>query len=402
MRGHVAAKGNKYYIVVDIKDETTGKRKRKWLTGSDGKGFDRKRDAEREMPLILTKLNDGTFKETSTDSFDILMSKWLEDKKSAVRPGTWKSYAWLVNTHIIPHLGKVKAARLEPQQLHTLYHKTLKGVISISSIKKLHVLILDALNRAVTWGDLPRNVASTVELPKGTKTKFEVWNEEQLGRFLDAAANDQFFIVYELAASTGMRQSEIMALRWVDVDLEGKKIAVRQAYTKAERGHDFDDTKSAASERSVSLFPDTVAHLKRHREVQVARKRENGESYKDSGLVVQTMIGTPVNPRNMMRNWYALHERIQKEQEEAANRGKAIVPLPRIRFHDLRHTHATILLKKGAHPKIVQERLGHSSITVTLDTYSHVLPNMQESVLEGIGMSITGRQETIANKKAPL
>lgn len=379
MRGHVAQKGNKYYIVVDMHDEVTQKRRRKWISGPNG-GFDKKRDAERALPDILKSLNNETFVEPTNKTFSEIMETWLQDKKTSVKHGTWKSYEWLVHTHINPNLGTVKVTKLKPQHLHDLYHKTLLPKLAVGSIKKVHVIILDALNRAVIWGLVSQNVAQFVSLPQGKKKKFEVWNEQQLKMFLDEAQKDQYYTAFELAASTGMRQSEILALRRVDVDLPRKMASVRQAYTLAERGHDFDDTKNDSSVRSIALFANTVEHLEKHLEKQ-DRERSRNKLYKDSGLVIQTSAGTPLGPRNLMRHYYRIIDNIQKE----------VPDFPRIRFHDLRHTHATLLLKAGIHPKIVQERLGHSSINVTLDTYSHVLPNLQEAVLNNIGDSILGK-----------
>lgn len=208
-----------------------------------------------------------------------------------------------------------------------------------------------------------------------------MWNEKQLKIFLDTAAQDQYYVAFELAASTGMRQSEILALRRIDVDLNIRSISVRQAYTIAEVGHDFDDTKNDSSIRSIALFANTVQMLHDHFEKQRIEKETN-KFYTDSGLVVQTSVGPPLGPRNLMRNYYSILDIIIKEHPD----------FPRIRFHDLRHTHATLLLKAGIQPKIVQERLDHSSINVTLDTYSHVLPNLQDAVLNTIGDSILGNQ----------
>lgn len=379
MRGHIAKKGNKYYIVVDARDELTGKRKRKWLSGKDGKGFATKREAEREMPEILKRFYEGSLKHTSGETFKELMEDWLKDKKQSVRPATWKSYDWLVRMHLIPHLGDFKPDKLQPKHFRTLYNDILAPKISAASIKKLHVIVNDALNRAVSDGIIMRNPAATVELPKGKMKLFNVWNTEQLQRFLETAKQDQYYIAFELAASTGMRQSEILALRWVDVDFENKTIHVRQTYIEDQKGYQFGDTKSESSTRSIALFPDTVEALREHKRKQAEEKMANRKIYRDHGLVVQTSVGTPVNPRNLMRNFY----RIIKK-----------AGLPPIRFHDLRHTHATILLKNDAHPKIVQERLGHSSINVTLDIYSHVTPNMQEAILANIGSSITGGKNT--------
>ncbi|BFH66202.1 site-specific integrase [Paenibacillus dendritiformis] len=377
MRGHIAKKGNKYYIVIDMdRDEVTGKRKQKWLSG-----YDKKREAERALPSILSAFIDGSYVEPTKKTFGEIMGKWLQDKKTSVKHGTWKSYKWLVETHITPKLGRVQMTKLKPEHLHTFYHETLlqKEKLSVGTIKKAHVLIMDALNRAVTWGEISRNVAETVELPQGKKAKFEVWNEQQLKIFLETAKNDQYYMAFELAASTGMRQSEILALRRVDVDLRTKTASVRQAYTIAEEGHDFDDTKNDSSIRSIALFANTVLLLKTHFQRQENEMSEN-KLYKDSGLVIQTSVGTPLSPRNLMRNYYRILDKITEKYSD----------FPKIRFHDLRHTHATLLLKAGIHPKIVQERLGHSSINVTLDTYSHVLPNLQEAVLKNIGDSILG------------
>ncbi|WP_019420141.1 site-specific integrase [Paenibacillus sp. OSY-SE] len=383
MRGHIASKWDKYYIVVDITDEN-GKRKKKWFSGPNKSGFIRKRDAEKALPEILNSLNKGTYVEPSKETFGTIMEEWLRDKKTEVKHGTWKSYQWLVKTHIVPKLGKNQIIKLRPEHLHEFYHKTLlkKCNLSVGSIKKAHVLILDALNRAVQWGKISQNVATVVKLPQGKKAKFQVWNEHQLRIFLEAAADDQYFMAFELAASTGMRKSEILGLAREDVDLNTKIASVRQAYTLSEGGYDFDDTKNDSSVRSIALFPNTVELLKIHFEKQRAEQNVLKQLYNDHGLVIQTAKGTPVNPRNLMRNYYRIIKKIQEE-----NPG-----LPKIRFHDLRHTHATLLLKAGIHPKIVQERLGHSSINVTLDTYSHVLPNLQEAVLRNVGDSITGHQ----------
>lgn len=377
MRGHVAKKGNKYYIVVDSeKDEVTGKRKQKWLSG-----YDKKREAERALPTILAQLMNGTYVEPTKKKFGEIMEKRLQEKKTTVKHGTWKSYKWLVDDHIVPNLGRIQLTKLKPEHLHKFYHETLlkKAKLSVGSIKKAHVLIMDALDRAVAWGELSRNVAETVELPQGKKTKFEVWNEQQLSIFLEHAKEDQYYMAFELAVSTGMRQSEILALRRVDVDSRTKTASIRQAYTVAEEGHDFDDTKSDSSERSIALFANTVRLLEEHLSKQ-ERERNRSKLYKDTGLVIQTSVGTPLSPRNLMRHYYRLIKEIQTKHPD----------FPKIRFHDLRHTHATLLLKAGIHPKIVQERLGHSSINVTLDTYSHVLPNLQEAVLKNIGDSILG------------
>ncbi|MNB79187.1 Transposase [compost metagenome] len=392
MRGHIAKKGNYYYIVIETKNEK-GRRVRKWISNEDKQGWKRKKDAQQALPSIMDQFIKGTYVDLTDDTFKEVMVKWLEDKKTAVRYNTWKSYDWLVTKHIIPHLGEKKVSALKARDLHYFYHITLlkDSKLSPASIRKTHVIILDALKRLVMWGELSQNVASGVELPQRKKAKFEVWDEKQLELFLEAAREDQYFEAFELAASTGMRQSEILAVERTSVDLYIRMLSVRQAYTLDEVGHSIDDTKNESSERSIALFDSTVEVLEALFK-KIEHEISTNPSYKDSGLIIQTSVGTPLGPRNLSRNFYRIIKRVQDQQNALKEAGEPYTPFPKIRFHDLRHTHATILLKKGVHPKIVQERLGHSSITVTMDTYSHVLPNMQRAVLNSIGRSITGNK----------
>jgi len=368
MKGHVRKRGNKWCFVVELGRDEYGNRKQKWFSG-----FDKEKDAERAMIATIKEINDGTFIEETDETLEQFMKNWLQNKKNQVRPGTWKSYAWLINTHLIPHLGKVKIFQLKPRHLNDLYNQKLLNAISANSIKKLHGLIKDALDEGIGFGDISKNVANAVTPPRVKKVKFEVWDEQNLKMFLETAKQNRFYVAFELAASTGMRVGEILGLRWRDVDLGEAKLSIRQAYTKAESGYEFHEPKTSSGERSVALFPGTVELLKRHRQAQDTEKERNKAFYDDHGLVIQTHIGTPVSPRNLSREYYKILDKLN---------------IPRIRFHDLRHTHATLLLKRGVHAKIVQERLGHSSITITLDTYSHVLPGLQEAALKSLGGTI--------------
>lgn len=383
MKGHVRKRGNKWCFVVTIgKDRITGERIQKWFSG-----YDKERDAERAMIEKIKEINDGTYIEETDETVEQFMTRWLENKKNQVRPGTFKAYSWLIKTHLIPHLGKLEIFELKPRHLSDLYNKKLLSKISANSIKKLHSLIKDALEEGVGYGDIPRNIAQAVTPPRVKKVKFEVWNENHLKIFLDFARKDRFYVAFELAASTGMRIGEILGLRWKDIDLEGSKLSVRQAYTKADSGYEFHEPKTASGERSVALFPSTVSLLKDHYVEQEMEKESNKDFYNDHGLVIQTHIGTPLSPRNLSRSYYKILDKIDEDE--------SIQNFPRIRFHDLRHTHATLLLKRGIHAKIVQERLGHSSITITLDTYSHVLPGLQEAALKGLGKDIFDDDSTL-------
>ncbi|MBB6689957.1 tyrosine-type recombinase/integrase [Cohnella xylanilytica] len=384
MRGHIAKKGNRYYIVVRVEDELTGKSKPKWMPGS----YEKKRDAENALPSILKKLQEGPYIEQRNEPLGDYIGRWLEKKKTSVKPATWSSYAWLVNSHLIPNMGKTTLPKLKREHFHELYHKKLLPILAVASIRKLHVIVVAALDEARYEGQIAINPAEGVELPKGTRPKFDVWTEEQLELFLEEARKDQYAIAFELAAETGMRESEICGLPRDGVHLDQALLSVTQAYTKAEKGYGIDDTKNNSSVRPVPLFKNTVISLREHLEKQKVEREQEG--YKDHGLVIQTSVGTPVSPRNLLRNYDRIIRNVMRQQEALKAAGEPYVSFKRIKFHELRHTHATILLKNGVHPKIVQERLGHSSIQVTLNTYSHVIPNLQESILKSIGSSIIG------------
>jgi integrase len=206
-----------------------------------------------------------------------------------------------------------------------------------------------------------------------------VWDDEQVRLFLNTAKSNRTYIAFLLALSTGMRQGEVLGLSWSDVNWSSSTIAVRQAYTKSFKGHALQETKTASSIRTVALPSQVLEALRQHRLKQAEERLAIGEKYNDQGLVVQSQVGTPIGPRNLLRTWYSL---LKKSK------------LSPIRFHDLRHTHATLLLLQGVHPKIVSERLGHSSIQITLDTYSHLLPNMQAAAAESFGELLNQPERT--------
>ena len=226
-----------------------------------------------------------------------------------------------------------------------------------------------ALEDAYKWGKVTKNVAKLVKPPKIVAEKFRVWDEGQLRTFLEVAKSHRLYIAFLLAATTGMRQGEILGLRWQDIDFDKAILSVTQAIARDHHGFMVSEPKTSSSRRTIALPSNVIRSLKQHRKLQWSEMLA-AKSYEDHGLVVQTLVGTPVSPRNFARVWYSLLKR---------------AGVPRIRFHDLRHTHATLMLKQGVHPKIVSERLGHSSVQITLDTYSHLLPNMQAAAAEGFG-----------------
>jgi integrase len=255
----------------------------------------------------------------------------------------------LVDKHVVSALGNVKLSKLTPAHLQGFYRSKLDSGLSPRTVQYIHVVLHRALKQALRWGLVVRNVAEAVDPPRVPKKDITPLSPDQARTFLEAASGDRLEALYVLAIHTGMRQGELFSLRWHDVDLDAGVVRVR-------------GTKSARSRRTVTLSETALDVLRSHLKRQLGEIDKAGSLWRENGLVLATKIGTPLNRHNLtQRSFKPLLERAR---------------LPRIRFHDLRHTCATILLSRGVHAKFVQELLGHATIAITLDTYSHVLPGM--------------------------
>lgn len=292
--------------------------------------------------------------------------------RGSVRPATYENYGYVLK-HIIPAIGSIRLAKLTPQHVQRLYReKQDQGLTRMVIL--MHAVLHKALGQAVKWDLVPRNVADAVERPKVARKEFQALSPEEAQRFLEVAEGDRFYALYVLAITGGLRLGELLGLTWEDIDLDRSTLTVRRQLqwqkvkgSKEERRQPvLAELKSAKSRRTIALSTVAVAALKKHRAKQAKERLALGEVWQDQSLVFCTTIGTP-------QNHSAIRNRSFHPLLEATG-------LPRIRFHDLRHTCATLLLAQGVHPKLVQEQLGHSQISVTLDTYSHVTaPMMQEA-----------------------
>lgn len=349
------------WILAGIK--TAGENK-KWFSG-----FRTKKEAEKAMAKKLHEINEGLYVEPSSQTFQEFLEKWLENKKDNLKPSTFDTYRRMVQVHIIPSLGKHKLDKLNPIHINDFYkHLREDKRLAPASIYKCHNVIRNALNQAVKYGFIARNAAEAVDTPKVGKKEMKFWNERQVMEFLEIAKDDRLYIVFFLAVTTGMRRGEILGLRWKDIDFKKGVLSINQ--TLSNDGKQFISAKTNSSQRSIALPDQTIQELKKQKKKIAKDKLFLGNSYNDHDLVVATSLGNSVHPRNVNRTW----DRLLKKTN-----------LPRIRFHDLRHTHATLMLKQGVHPKIVSERLGHSNVKITLDTYSHVLPGLQEAAAKQFG-----------------
>lgn len=260
----------------------------------------------------------------------------------------------------------MKLKDLKPDRARRLYRKKLDFGLSRRTVRLIHTVLSKSLKQAVLDGILPRNVCEAVKAPRNTKREMHPLSPAETRLFLETAKGDRLEALYVVAISTGLREGELLGLRWTDVNLERGAVQVRQQLTRTKDGLSFTSPKRGKS-RNVKLTEKAVEVLKDHYNRQNEDRARLGNFWKNSGLVFTSTVGTPMDVGNLTyRSFRPLLKR---------------AGLPQIRVHDLRHTAATLLLGKGVHPKIVQEMLGHSTIAQTMDTYSHVLPDMQEGAV---------------------
>ena len=300
------------------------------------------------------------------------LQRWLEDsKKGSVKRVTYEGYARQVRNHLVPTLGQIKLKALTPAHLRGLYREKTETGLSARTVGYIHATIHNALEQAVQDGLVPRNVADAVKPPQLCKEEIQPLTPAQTKTLLEAVGGDRFEALYVLAVTAGLRQGELLGLKWEDIALDRGLLQVRRTLSSTKGGEPvFSDPKTARGRRSVKLTARAVEALKRHRERQLEEREEVAGLWQNHGLVFPTRIGTAMSRHNLVaRSFKPLLKR---------------AGLPEIRFHDLRHTCATLMLVVGANPKVAQETLGHANVTITLDTYSHLLPNMQDEVAEKV------------------
>ena len=296
------------------------------------------------------------------------LDQWLAHVKGRVRATTYRGYESLIRLYAQPRIGQVPLCELHPLQVQAMYAELVEqpsrfGKLSAKTVGNLHRVLRQALLQAVRWQLILTNPADAAQPPRARRPELAVIDQDLALRILAEAKATRFELPVAFAIATGMRRGEILGLRWSDLDPDWSVARVCRSLQSTADGMVFEDPKTAHSRRAVALPEFLRPYLRRHRESQAERRDRMGEGWSEQGLVIDREDGTPWAPNNFSSMWPRF----------LADRG-----LPHVRFHDLRHAHATLLLLQGVHPKIVSERLGHSSIGITLDTYSHVLPSMQE------------------------
>jgi integrase len=371
VRGHIRKRGSKWAVVVDVGRDESGKRLRKWHSG-----FDRKRDAERALTDILRRLETGSYVTPSKITVhSFIEDEWLPAVAGTLRPSSHESYAGNLRRHVIEAIGATRLQHVTPAMLNALYAdlgkprvvdgKT-RPPLSARTIRYIHTITHRALGDAVAWDRLARNPAdrATPPSPKATRApKMQTWTADELRAFLEHVQEDRLYAAWRLSATTGMRRGELLGLPWSELDLDARRLSIVPTLIEGKGAPRASEPKTDAGRRSVALDPETVVTLRAHRKHQAAEKLALGPAYQDHGLVFCRVDGIPIWPRSFSR---------------AFDRHREAAGLPRIPLKNLRHTHATLALRAGVHPKVVQERLGHANIGITLDIYSHAIPAMQE------------------------
>ncbi len=383
MRGHIAQKGNRYYAVVyEGTDRATGKERHRWYPGGATR-----REAERVLGALVKRIHDGNYRSPERVTVtQYLTERWLPAKRAQLRASTFDSYERNVRNHVVPRIGSVQLQRLTAEDLDGLYADLLTdgrrngsgGGLSAKSVRYIHGIIRKALADAMRKGSVTRNVADLADPPKpsaGRKRAVRAWTPAQLRQFLDEIASHRLFAAFFLAANTGMRRGEVLGLQWKDVDLERGRLSVQQALVNIAYELELADVKTQTSRRTIDLDERTVAVLRTWRKQQLEEQLLVGRRDDDAALVFAQADGSAVHPDYFSQ----VFERHVAKSE-----------LPRIRLHDLRHTHATILLQAGIPVKVVSERLGHSSPAFTMSVYQHVLPGMQADAAVAFSAAVFG------------
>lgn len=389
MKGHIRERSpGKWAIVLDVGeiDPKTGKKKRKWhsFTGT-------KRQAQAECARLVTEITSGRYIEPTKQTVAEFLTEWLAFIKPTVTPKTHERYTEICDKNLAPLIGDTILAKLKTDKIDAAFAKALTegrrragGGLAPRTVHHMRRVLVKALGQAVTWDRLLKNPASATTPPKVERTKMLAYDAAQTAVLIDAFRPSRMFIPMMLAVMCGLRRGEILALRWRHVDLSDNRrmLSIRESAEQTKEGVRYKEPKAGKS-RTVALSSMMLAELKAHRVRQAEEQLRIGVRPDDDSFVVAQSDSRPLKPVSLTHEWTRL---------------LAKTSLPRIRFHDLRHTHATQMLAAGVHPKVASERLGHSTIGITLDLYSHVMPGMQADAAEQVDAAL---QAAISASRKP-
>lgn len=376
MRGRITKRGDSWRIVVDAgTDPATGKRHQHSETHRT------KREAERRLAEIVQQANQGLYVKPSRLTVSLFLRQWLSDyAKVNTRPRTFENYRSKIERHVIPAIGQHPLMGLRPEHVAALYHSMLDEGASPRSVLHVHRIISNALGQAVRWQMVPRNVAQVVTPPRPRKAETHALAPANLRRVLEAFQSSPYYGLLYLAAFSGARRSEILGLRWQDVDFDRGTIRIVQTLHQLIDGTlVFEEPKTQSGRRTIPLSTSAVLALRAHRERSEAEQALGHRNLDSDALVFIMPDGRPIKPYTISQAFRRVVRRLGLN----------------VRLHDLRHTHASVLLLAGVHPKAVQERLGHANISITLDTYTHLLPGIAEATADQFEDAMRDQRDTV-------
>ena len=393
MAGQIISRGKNVWLVrIYLGRDETGKRiyLNKTIHGP-------RKAAQAWLNQRLTERDAGIAVKPAQQTLNEYLDRWLETAvKPKVRPKTWMGYRSLLHNHIRPALGARPLAKIKPLEVQQAFQDMIDRGLSARTIEYTRMVLRQAFKQAIQWRLLTFNPCDGVQIPRRQRREMQALSPEQARRFLVVARGTRYGMLFELAITTGLRPSEYLALKWEDIDFErGTLSVVRSLDAMPGGGFRLEETKTRNSRRVVKLLPGVLRALLEHRQAQQRLREEAGERWNEQGFVFTNAEGGPLDGHNLSSRHL---RRILKE-----------AGLPQIRLYDLRHTAATLALSAGVPVKVVSEMLGHSSVALTLDVYSHVLPHMQEdaarrmaALLEDSGGHLAAERHTIGTQEPEM
>ncbi|MDA1127251.1 MAG: site-specific integrase [Chloroflexi bacterium] len=363
----------------DAPPDGTGRRK---FVSETVKG--NKKDAERVLRERLAAIENGGYVAREKETVSQFLNRWLQTYAATnTTLRTQEGYRGNIQRYIAPAIGSVELQKLTPQHIQKMYAGLLERGLGNRTVLHVHRVLRKALQDGVKWGLLVRNVADAATSPRPENKEMEMWDTETISRFIDTIEGHRFRDFYLLALLTGMRRSELCGLKWDNVDLVAGRLSVVSTLQRIiGKGLVEGQPKTRRSRRSIALSPQAVDVLHAMRGQQMEYQLAAGPLWQSTGYVLTQVDGRPMNPIKVTQEFTAL---VRK------------AGLPHLTLHGLRHAHATLLLTAGVHPKVVSERLGHSNIAITMDTYSHVMPGLQEEAVLGLDALVTIKRPSATN-----
>ncbi len=350
--------------------------------------FDTKHECKAWIRQILDQVDQGITYSSAQTTLDKYLSEWLSTARSALREKTAPQYEQLIKTYITPSLGKIKLKDLKSEHIDRFYSLMQKSGVGVRTIRINHSVLHRALNQAIKRGLIGRNPADGVTVPRQVQAEMKIWEESEITRFLIAIKGNRNEALFHLALKTGMRQGELLGLKWSDLDwTKGILRVQRQVQRINNKGFLFSEPKTRAGRRSIQLGEFTLQVLREHYKRQGLEKALAGDRWAENDLVFPSSVGTPIDQRNLQRTYASLVKK---------------AGVQKIRFHDLRHTAASVMLNHGIPVIVVSRILGHSRPSITLDIYGHLIHDMQVEAARIMDDAITPLEVSFEMKGAGI